>query len=114
MMAQKFFLGDLVMLGGRECPWHDAGCKCGEPRKAIVIHSYAEQYGDSPNGTEEFSLFLFDENQEISWFNAKDMTLIEPDRLDLLPIKSIHRRNYEAKKDRDNSRQCLPFSMVHV
>lgn len=101
-MTQKFFKGDLVQLG--EMPVYmshfDGNCK------AIVIASYSEQYGRSgANPDKNYTLFILKRGGrgEESWYHEEQMTLIEPDRFDLLPKTNVHRKVWEAKKERDQA-----------
>jgi len=99
-MTQKFFKGDLVQIG--EMPptmrHFDGNCK------AIVLYTYAEQYGRSgANSDKDYSLFILKpgEQGEVSWYQEDQLTLIEPDRFDLLPVGNTHRKVWEAKKQRE-------------
>ena len=98
-MTQKFFKGDLVQVS--EMPLHmdhfDGNCK------AIVIATYTEQHGRSPRSDKQYTLFILKrgERGEVSWYDEDQLTLIEPDRFDLLPASNPHRKVWEAKKQRD-------------
>ena len=94
-MSQKFFLGDHVYINKLSPMQSHFNQQC----EAIVIYSYAEQHGSS--NTHDFSLFILPNRGQSSWYHADDLTLIEPDRLDLLPRSHIARRNSEAKQARD-------------
>ena len=98
-MTQKFFKGDLVQVG--EMPVYmshfEGNCE------AIVLYTYAEQYGRSgSNPDKEYSLFIFKrgERGEVSWYHEDQLTLIAPDRFDLLPAGNVHRKVWEAKQQR--------------
>lgn len=98
-MAQKFFFGDRVRIAkdlGSSMSHFEKDCE------AIVMYSYAEQYdSSSAKNLDQFSLFILPKGGESSWYYAHQLELIEPDRLDLLPKNNIHRKNFEAKKERD-------------
>ena len=95
-MTQKFFKGDLVKVGDMPSFMDHFPGNC----KAIVIASGAEEYDGNPK---EYILHILKGNErgEHSWYEENQLTLIEPDRLDLLPKSSVHRKIYEAKKKRD-------------
>ena len=93
-MTQKFFKGDLVQVG--EMPptmsHFDGNCK------AIVIATYAEQYGrGGPHPMYTLFILKHGGRGEASWYHENQLTLIEPDRFDLLPASSVHRKVWEAK-----------------
>ena len=95
-MSQQFFLGDRVRIAkklGASMAHFESD------REAIVMYSYAEQYGG--RDVDQFSLYILPDRGEVSWYYANQLTLIEPDRLDMLPKSHIARRNYEAKVARD-------------
>jgi hypothetical protein len=97
---QKFFLGDRVRIAadlGPTMSHFDKDCE------AIVWYSYAEQYGGSGKDLDRFSLFILPNGGSASWYYADQLTLIEPNRLDMLPKNNIVRKNYEAKWRRDAS-----------
>ena len=97
-MAQKFFKGDRVRIArdlGPMMSHFEKDCE------AIVMYSYAEQYGGSGKDAEQFSLYILPNRGETSWYYANQLELIEPDRLDLLPKSHIDRKNWEAKQARD-------------
>lgn len=97
-MAQKFFKGDLVQVGEMpEYMSHFMG-NC----KAIVIHTYNEVHGGGARFDKQYCLHLLPRGGESSWYEESQLTLIEPDRLDLLPKGNVHRKAYEAKQQRDN------------
>jgi len=99
-MTQKFFKGDLVLVG--EMPWHMAhfigNCK------AIVLSSYDELYS-SGKGSPCYRLYILrtPNGGEHSWYQEDQLTLLAPNSLDLLPPGHIDRVNYEAKIKRDLS-----------
>jgi hypothetical protein len=95
-MSQKFFLGDRVRIAKDLGPSMDHFEKDCE---AIVMYSYAEQYDG--RDVDKFSLHILPNRGESSWYYADQLTLIEPNRLDLLPKNNIHRKNSEAKQARD-------------
>jgi hypothetical protein len=99
-MTQKFFKGDLVQLG--EMPL-SMRYFFGNS-KAIVIASYSELHGRSGAGADKsYTLFILDVRKEVSWYLENQMTLIEPDRFDLLPKTNVHRKVWEAKRKRDQA-----------
>ena len=68
--------------------------------KAVVIATYAEQHGRSgPDSDKEYTLFILKRGDrgEVSWYHENQLTLIEPDRFDLLPTGNVHRKAWEAK-----------------
>ena len=94
-MSQQFFLGDRVRINKLSPMQRHFNQEC----EAIVMYSYAEQHGSG--NTHDFSLFILPDRGESSWYHGKDLTLIEPDRLDMLPKSHIARKNSEAKQARD-------------
>jgi hypothetical protein len=96
-MTQKFFKGDLVWVGDMPMSMSHFSNNC----KAIVIHSGKEAYDSS--SAKDYSLYILKKGEtgECSWYHENQLTLIEPDRLDLLPKSNLHRQVYEAKKKRD-------------
>lgn len=96
-MTKKFFKGDLVKVGDMPlCMSHFPG-NC----KAIVIASGKEQYDSCSSKDYTLHILKGSDRGETSWYHENQLTLIEPDRLDLLPKSSVHRKVYEAKKKRD-------------
>lgn len=96
-MTQKFFKGDLVQVGEMpESMRHfDGNCQ------AIVMYTYAEAYDRNTSRSEkQYCLHILNKGQS-SWYFEEQLTLIAPDRFDLLPPYSVHRRVWEAKKERD-------------
>lgn len=98
-MTQKFFKGDLVQVGEMPTMMSHFTGNC----QAIVIYTYTEQYGRSgANSDKEYSLFILKRGDrgEVSWYHEDQLTLIESDRLDLLPASNVHRKVWEAKQQR--------------
>lgn len=96
-MTQKFFKGDLVQVGEMpESMSHFSG-NC----QAIVMGTYAEQYGGSQRSEHHYTLFILKKEGASSWYNENQLTLIEPDRFDLLPENHYSRKVWEAKQLRD-------------
>jgi hypothetical protein len=94
-MTQKFFNGDLVQIGEMpECMRHFKG-NC----KAIVLYTFAEQYGGGARQEKQYCLYI-PRKGDVAWYMENQLTLIEPDRFDLLPKNHINRRVWEAKKAR--------------
>ena len=95
-MTQKYFKGDLVQVG--EMPIYmnhfDGNCK------AIVLYTYAEAYGGGAREEKQYCLHIL-QRGEVAWYEEDQLTLIEPDRFDLLPKSSVHRCVWEAKKARE-------------
>jgi hypothetical protein len=95
-MTQKFFKGDLVQIG--EMPSYmshfDGNCK------AIVLYTYAESYGGGARESKQYCLHLLPRGGESSWYEEDQLTLVEPDRFDLLPKSNMHRKVWEAKNAR--------------
>lgn len=76
--VQKFNKGDLVQIAKDLEPWMShftSNCR------AIVIGSYAEQYGG--DDCEAYTLFL-EGRGKCSWYKEHQLTLLEAGRLDLL------------------------------
>ena len=99
-MTQKFFLGDRVCIAkdlGASMSHFESDCE------AIVMYSYAEQYDDnsSRKNLDQFGLYILPNRGESSWYYADQLTLLEPDRIDMLPKRHIIRKNFEAKQARD-------------
>lgn len=98
-MTQKFFKGDLVQLGDMPRSMFHFPANC----KAIVLYTYKERYGGGKREEQQYGLYILLPNEgETSWYYEDQLTLIEPDRLDLLPEGNVHRKAYEAKQQRDN------------
>jgi hypothetical protein len=95
--TQKFFKGDLVMVGEMPKSMEHFTHNC----KAIVIHS-GEEYNDRI-GSDQYCLYILKKGRtgESCWYNEDQLTLIEPNRFDMLPKSHVHRRVYEAKKERE-------------
>lgn len=100
-MTQKFFKGDLVQVGEMpEYMSHFTG-NC----KAIVLYTYKEHYGDGiRRGDKQFCLYLLPNKGASAWYEEDQLTLIEPDRLDLLPKSNVHRAAWDAKQQRDKEK----------
>jgi hypothetical protein len=98
-MPQKFFHGDLVHVKPHPAMRSDPqGCK------AIVLHSYAERYSGQYKDTTDLALYLLGNQSGFSaWHDENLLTLIEPNRLDMLPDNDIFRKNHDAKQARDRS-----------
>jgi hypothetical protein len=75
MDAQKFHMGDLVMVDKAASLWleHD--------QEAIVIGSYADQYGGASRNT--YTLYIKGSG-ECSWYDEPYLTLIDHDKTDTL------------------------------
>ena len=97
-MTQKFFKGDLVQVGEMPVYMSHFTGNC----QAIVIGSYTEQCSKSKDSDKQYTLHLLN-GHETSWYEENQLTLIEPDRLDLLPKRNVHRIVWEAKTARDDS-----------
>jgi hypothetical protein len=76
MDAQKFHMGDLVRVA------KEASLFLAEEREAIVIGSYADQYGGASRNT--YTLHIKGDCGSSSWYDEPYLTLIERDRTDLL------------------------------
>jgi|688.fasta_scaffold728099_2 hypothetical protein len=91
---QKFFHGDLVVIDG-----------LGSRRNrgnAIVLSSCAEESHDHGRVAQKnFNVYLLNEDNTLAWIHEDEMTLVEPDRLDLIPETNFLRRVMDAKKARD-------------
>ena len=99
-MSQKFFKGDLVKIAddlGRSMSHFPQGCE------AVVIATYAEQYGGGGNDKYTLHVLKKGEGGENSWYYENQLTLIEPKRFDKLPKSSIHRKVWEAQQERDKN-----------
>jgi hypothetical protein len=102
-MTQKFFKGDLVQVGEMPISMSHFTGNC----QAIVLYTYAEQYGRSgSNPHKDYSLFILKRGDrgEVAWYHEDQLTLIEADRLDLLPASNVHRKVWEAKKQRQEQK----------
>ena len=100
-MTQKFFKGDLVQVGEMPMSMSHFTGNC----QAIVMYTYEEHYGArGPTFDKDYSLFILKcgEFGEVSWYHENQLTLIEPDRFDLLPEGNVHRKVWEAKTVRDD------------
>lgn len=89
---QKFQRGDLVRVAkdlGPHMSHFTADCE------AIVIGSYADQYGDSD--TKSYTLHLKDRG-ESSWYEEQQLTLIESGRLDKLKQWQDEQESERKKK----------------
>ena len=97
-MTQKFFKGDLVQIGNMPAHRHHFDGNC----KAIVIATYTEQHGKTENSDKKYTLFILTKSggNDVSWYYEDELTLILPDRFDLLPASNIHRKVWEAKNAR--------------
>jgi hypothetical protein len=97
MKKQKFFRGDLVQIAddlGYSMRHFDKGCK------AIVMGTYAELCSDE-NDVDTYQLYILPKKGESSWYYTRQLTLIEPNRYDLLPKNNRTRLNWEAQRERD-------------
>ena len=98
MTVQKFFKGDLVQVGEMPIYMRHFTSNC----KAIVIGPYAEQYGgNGASSHQQYTLHLLPKEGESSWYEEDQLTLIEPERFDLLPKSNVHRKVWEANKARN-------------
>jgi hypothetical protein len=90
---QTFLRGDLVRVNGDPRTRSLLGS---EGELAIVVGSYADQFGDhwscgyeglckDPQQHEVYTL-RFPKIRTVSWFDAKDLTLVEPRNLERLDI----------------------------
>ena len=97
-MTQKFFKGDLVQIGDMPPMMRHFESNC----RAIVLYTYAEKYGRSgANSDKDYSLFLLENGGAVSWYHEDQLTLIAPDKFDLLPEGNVHRAVWEAKQQRE-------------
>jgi hypothetical protein len=97
MKEQKFFKGDLVQIAddlGESMRHFDKSCK------AIVIGTYAELCYDD-NNVDDYCIYILPRGGSTSWYHTHQLTLIEPNRYDLLPKKNRTRLNWEAQQARD-------------
>lgn len=98
MKEQKFFRGDLVQIAddlGSSMQHFDKGCK------AIVIGTYAELCHDD-NKVDSYQVYLIPNRGSSAWYHTHQLTLIAPNRYDLLPKNNRTRLNWEAQQARDN------------
>jgi hypothetical protein len=87
-MTQNFHRGDLVMVKG--------GHRDGE---ALVIGSYADQYG--PGGYrphETYTLLFTDDGSEISWFDDEQLTMIRQAEKDAITVVKERREKQIAEQ----------------
>ena len=97
MKEQKFFRGDLVQIADDlGAPMRHFKPRC----KAIVIGSYAELCHDD-NDVDSYQLYLIPKGGSSAWYGTHQLTLIEPNRYDLLPKNNRTRLNFEAQLRRD-------------
>lgn len=98
-MTQKFFKGDLVQIG--EMPKYMAHFQgnC----EAIVSYTYAEKYGGGARNERQYSVYILPNRGEVAWYDEEQLTLIEPDRFDLLPKSHVDRKVWEAKQQRNTA-----------
>jgi len=97
MKEQKFFRGDLVQIAddlGKAMSHFEKGCK------AIVIGTYAELSYDD-NKVDDYQLYILPHQGTSAWYHTHQLTLIEPNRYDLLPKNNRTRLNWEAQQARD-------------
>jgi hypothetical protein len=97
MKEQKFFRGDLVQIAdnlGASMRHFDKGCK------AIVVGTYAELCHND-NKVDDYCLYILPKGGATSWYHTHQLTLIEPNRYDLMPKNSRVRLNWEAQQKRD-------------
>jgi len=97
MKKQKFFRGDLVQIAddlGASMRHFDSGCQ------AIVIGTYAELCHDD-NNVDDYQVYLLPNRGSCAWYHTHQLTLIEPNRYDLMPKNSRVRLNWEAQQKRD-------------
>ena len=82
MDAQKFHMGDRVMVdkAARLFADHD--------QEAIVIGSYADQYGGASRNM--YTLHIKGDSGSSSWYDEQYLSLIEHDRTDLLRQWKAH------------------------
>lgn len=101
-MTQKFFKGDLVQVGKMQVYMSHFADNC----KAIVLYTHAEQYGGTGRQEKQYALYILKRGDTgfNAWYDEDQLTLIEPDRFDLLPVSNIHRKVWEAKKKRDGKK----------
>lgn len=98
MKEQKFFRGDLVQIAddlGPSMRHFSKGCK------AIVIGTYAELCHDD-NEVDSYRVYLIPNRGSSAWYKTHQLTLIKPNRYDLLPKNNRTRLNWEAQQARDN------------
>lgn len=97
MNEQKFFRGDLVQIAddlGASMRHFKKGCQ------AIVIGSYAELCHDD-NNVDNYQIYLLPKGGESAWYHTHQLSLIEPNRYDLLPKNNRTRLNWKAQQARD-------------
>ena len=97
MKKQKFFRGDLVQIAddlGASMRYFDKGCQ------AIVLGTYSELCNDN-NNVDDYQLFILPNQGACSWYRTHQLTLIAPNRYDLLPKNNRTRLNWEAQQERD-------------
>jgi len=99
MKKQKFFKGDLVQIAddlGFSMKHFKKNCK------AIVLGTYAELCrSHDDNCVDSYSLYILPDKGSSAWYNTDQITLIEPNRYDLLPKNDRIRLNWEAQQARD-------------
>lgn len=78
--------------------------------EAIVIGTYSEICGrDTPSSDKDYQLFILKhgERGEAAWYDECQLTLLQINKLDLLPKTNIHRMVAEAKAVRDSSQVTM-------
>jgi len=95
-MTQQFQKGDLVRVAKDLGDWTaHFQCDC----DAIVIGSYADQYGGSD--TKSYTIFIRNDGK-VSWYDEHQLNLIEPNQFDLLSTwESEEASEIKEKSDLD-------------
>lgn len=97
-MVQKYFKGDLVQIGPMPFSMKHFRGNC----KAIVLYTYKEAHGGQARHEQDYALYVLPRGGTSAWYLEEQLTLIEPNRFDLLPKGHTDRLVWEAKQQRDN------------
>ena len=95
-MTQKFFKGDLVEVGNMPPNMRHFMGNC----KAIVLYTYAERCGPGKNSEKSYCLHIIKDRNDHAWYYEDQLTLVEPERFDLLPKSHIDRKVWDAIQER--------------
>lgn len=98
-MTQRFFAGDRVRIT-KDMPMSMEHFSCDQ--EAIVLYSYSDRYGRGcARDDTQICLYLLKDKYECAWYDDDQLTLIDEDRFDLLPVDNTQRRNWAAKAKRN-------------
>lgn len=95
-MTQKFFKGDLVEIGKMPPSMRHFTGEC----SAIVLYTYAEKYSPKKGDDKKYCLHVIKDKDDCAWYYEDQLTLVEPERFDLLPKNHVDRKVWEAIQQR--------------